>query len=411
MKNLSKKILVGVFAGFLSLSLLLTGVFHFKGLLGSAYENKELLLQYKTAFSTVSAIFSDNLIFLEDYSNLYGGLQRAQGRNAVWADSAGSAYMIGDDGKIYSASIFGSRGEIDEDGLTKEEREKLDECAEALSRFAKTVTERNADFFFVQAPERYDAEYVTLPVENLSANVLLVDALENQLKEDENIHLLNLQRYFHEQNIPFDEWFYRTDHHWTTKTAFLAYQELCRVINRNTDIQIDEYYFDSANWNVETRENSYLGSLGGKVGSGFVGKDDLDFIFPKFETDYQKTSAKAYNVSIEKGDSIIKQGAYTEAVLDINQSIPEYSSYVGYDVCEVRMTNSKAATDQKVLIIKDSFALPVGAFLSTCFSETRLLDLRFFGDNLLEYLDSYNPDVVIVLYNPSSYKTNFFDFE
>lgn len=408
MKNLSNKILVFVFIGFLSLSLILTAVVNFGDITSSLYENKSGLLNYKTAFSTISSAFGENLIFIDNYADIYGGIQKAQAKE-VWINSEGDSYLLADDGKIYPCAFFRDN-DLSAYEVTENERAEIEKCAAALSDFAKEVSNRGSEFFFVQAPARYDPNYVSTKLFVTASKAKSVELLSELVKDDENINLFNTQEYFHGQNIPFENWFYRTDTHWRSKTAFDAFSELCIRINSETDIEIDESFFDSDNWNFETYENAFLGAYGRTVGEGFAGKDDIDIVSPKFDTDCKKISAKSPHESINAGGGNTVEGKYADALID-NSSI-RYESYVGNNICEVRIENKKAATDKKILIIKDSFALPVSAFLSTCFSETRLLDLRYFHDGVLNYIDEYKPDLVLVLYHPGDYNTEtFFSFE
>ena len=51
--------------------------------------------------------------------------------------------------------------------------------------------------------------------------------------------------------------------------------------------------------------------------------------------------------------------------------------------------------------IGDSFGLPVEDFLSTAFRRVETLDLRYVKDTTAaEVLDRFQPDMVIVMYNP-----------
>ena len=64
----------------------------------------------------------------------------------------------------------------------------------------------------------------------------------------------------------------------------------------------------------------------------------------------------------------------------------------------------------KILMIKDSFGLPVYSFLSTGVHEVRALDVRLFKDSVAEYAKKYHPDVVIILYNADSFGGEMFQF-
>ena len=52
-------------------------------------------------------------------------------------------------------------------------------------------------------------------------------------------------------------------------------------------------------------------------------------------------------------------------------------------------------------MIQDSFGLPLEGYLATAFREVETLDLRYLKDTTaVEVIDQFQPDMVIVLYNP-----------
>lgn len=64
----------------------------------------------------------------------------------------------------------------------------------------------------------------------------------------------------------------------------------------------------------------------------------------------------------------------------------------------------------KILIIKDSFGLPIYSFMSTGVHEVRALDVRLFKGSVAEYAKEYNPDIVILFYNADCFGGPMFDF-
>ena len=69
-------------------------------------------------------------------------------------------------------------------------------------------------------------------------------------------------------------------------------------------------------------------------------------------------------------------------------------------------------SDKKVLVIQDSYGLPFSSFLSLRVKELRTIDLRHFEGKEIEYIKEYKPDIVLMIYNPSSfYIEKNFQFE
>ena len=76
-----------------------------------------------------------------------------------------------------------------------------------------------------------------------------------------------------------------------------------------------------------------------------------------------------------------------------------YASYFGADYPEVIIENHLAKNDYKILIVKDSFALPFTAFLSTMTSEIRMLDFRYYDEmSVEEYVAANDIDAVLYVY-------------
>lgn len=419
MKNsVFNKILVFVFSGFISLNLLFTFVFGYGNIRASLSENKAKFLNvnlsssyFHDVFDSLEEAFTKGVFMRENYIDLYGGLQRATGKSIIWGDDSNKTIMIGSDGKLYPSgniTMNFSDYSVDEEMLKSLVKKTRD-----LGSFTK---QNGSELFFFQAPARYDPDYVTLPIKIKDNSKENIDYMFNELKDDDNVCILNSQLLYKEQGIKFDDLFFKTDHHWNIKTAFWAYGEICKALNEK-GFGIDEIFYDINNYNIETIKNSYLGSLGANTGGLFLGYDDFDLISPKFDTDYTKEICKIQNQSIKKGGKIEYRGSYTEAVLSAYNDTKNkktkiiFGTYVSSDRSEVVIRNNNSATKKRALIIKDSFGLPVSAFLSTCFEEEIILDPRYQNDKTLyEYILDYKPDAVIIIYNPGTYNNTFFNF-
>lgn len=89
-----------------------------------------------------------------------------------------------------------------------------------------------------------------------------------------------------------------------------------------------------------------------------------------------------------------------------------YVTYIGDDYPVVQHRNRAPVSDLKLLIIKDSYTLPVQAYLSTVFREIDVLDPRFVTDcTVAEYIAQTEPDLVILMLSPSAIGTeHYLDF-
>jgi hypothetical protein len=155
-------------------------------------------------------------------------------------------------------------------------------------------------------------------------------------------------------------------------------------------------------------KNSYLGSMGRRTGRFYSGLDDFTLITPNFKTNYTL-------YQYDYGAETIFEGSFEDAILVkdyIKEKAPVdnnmYAVYHG-DNTELIFKNT-LEDDGSVMLIKDSFGLPVYCFLSLGVEELRALDLRLFKESVVEYAKENKPEVVIVLYNGDSFNEEMFTF-
>lgn len=192
--------------------------------------------------------------------------------------------------------------------------------------------------------------------------------------------------------------FYRTDHHWTGDSCFETYQMIVDWCVKNE--VLDKNDLDTAkneNFKRETVKG-FLGSYGIKVGQYYNGKDVLNYYSPLFETDF---TYKMCNADGELQDTF--HGSWSEALID--NEILEDSGYNNKYNCflygndkENQIINNDVAAG-KLLVISHSYGRPLAQLLALHFHETHQIDPQEgrFNGNYLEYIDKYNPDVVIFM--------------
>src|SRR5665648_407524 len=111
--------------------------------------------------------------------------------------------------------------------------------------------------------------------------------------------------------------------------------------------------------------------------------------------------------SSSAASDVYKRQAFEDVMIvksniDVNMPIDtnRYAVYRG-DNAELVFKNNLEASNS-VILIKDSFGLPVYSFLAPAIKETSALDMRYFDENVVEYAKGNNPDVVIIMYNADS---------
>ena len=62
------------------------------------------------------------------------------------------------------------------------------------------------------------------------------------------------------------------------------------------------------------------------------------------------------------------------------------------------------------MFIKDSYTVPLAAFLSTAVSDVYMIDPRSYDGDITEYINNTELDVVIVSFYPQNLTEEFFKF-
>lgn len=85
-------------------------------------------------------------------------------------------------------------------------------------------------------------------------------------------------------NLDAYDYFFKTDHHWTSEAGFYAFTKIAEYAENVLETRVDPKVRNLDNYNVENFEEWYLGSNGQRTGIHYGGIDDFHFISPKFET-------------------------------------------------------------------------------------------------------------------------------
>ena len=191
-----------------------------------------------------------------------------------------------------------------------------------------------------------------------------------------------------------EQYYYRTDHHWNADGAFVGYQMVMEKL-RQLDPSIQATHTDISQWERHTKANWFLGSNGRHVGPLYAGTDTLIWYTPKFETHMSTVIHNHKQLFAGDFEQAVIRKEYLEK-LDYFGWDP-YSIYFGGQFPIIRNRNLQAPNKKRVLIIKDSYILPLQALLATEFTELDVIDPRYYtATTLAEYVSWTKPDLVIM---------------
>ncbi|WP_242976056.1 DHHW family protein [Desulfosporosinus sp. FKB] len=176
--------------------------------------------------------------------------------------------------------------------------------------------------------------------------------------------------------------FYRTDHHWTSKGAYYAYQELSKYMGFKAH---DESYY-----NIKDVTDDFSGSLSSKSGYQFLKPDSIELYIPKDE--------KSYTVDY------VDLNKVTNTIYDMKslQTKDKYNVFFGGNYGLVKITTGVPG-GKKLLIVKDSFANSLIPFLMSHYSEIYVVDPRYYEDDLSKLVTTNKINDLLILYNVNTF--------
>lgn len=171
--------------------------------------------------------------------------------------------------------------------------------------------------------------------------------------------------------------YYKTDHHWTTYGAYLAYTQLCETFGLSPTPE--------AAFQKEVHSGFY-GTTYSRSGLWLEQPDDIGLWH----------SPGARTVRIEENNTLVKEQDslfFTEHLSEPDQ----YPVFLDGNHSLVRIKNPEGG-DKKLLLVKDSFAHCFAPFLSAHYGEIVMVDLRYYHASLSSLIADEGIDETLFLY-------------
>jgi hypothetical protein len=186
-----------------------------------------------------------------------------------------------------------------------------------------------------------------------------------------------------------EEYYSKTDHHYTYQGALVAYTSLMNRINQDTGESLRVLTMDDLNF--QTLPNTFLGSSNRKLYGLWQGDDKLEIGTLKSPISFTRT---------DNGEPVVA------SLYDVPTSsdwLVTYGVYMGGDIGETVIKTNRSDLPN-ALIFGDSFTNPIETLFWASFNETHSLDLRYYtAESLKDYITQYRPDVVICVRDETVY--------
>lgn len=206
--------------------------------------------------------------------------------------------------------------------------------------------------------------------------------IENFCKK-KNLNYVDLRKTF-KSNKDKTQIYYKTDHHWTTGGAYLAYKDLCTSWN-----------FKSVNKDVFNIEkcSDFYGTTYNTSALWLNSSDKIEIWNNRLNN---STCEITVNGNTESYDSMY----FSENL----NGADKYTVFLNGNNPVTTIKNPKNKGGEKLLVIKDSFSHCLAPFLSENFSQVTLVDMRYYKKSVSEEICSKDDfDKVLICYSMDNF--------
>lgn len=181
--------------------------------------------------------------------------------------------------------------------------------------------------------------------------------------------------------------YYRTDHHWTTEGAYIAYEKWCETTGMTAASK------ESLEQNVVAED--FRGSLYSKILNMDSAYDSIWIYTPAGES---MDAVNACKVTVDEKESGVIYDVTKLAEKD------KYAFFFGGNYGQVHIEGSpQQETGRNLLVVKDSFANSFVPLILNQYDNIYMVDLRYYNGDMESYLSEHDITDVLVLYNISNF--------
>ncbi|MBQ6622142.1 MAG: hypothetical protein IJH75_04855 [Mogibacterium sp.] len=283
-------------------------------------------------------------------------------------------------GKLENNGVYLAKDQYLIEALTVPDAQELQKTEEALAAFQERYPD--IPMYFLLAPNAGNILSDKLP-----ATVQLADQ-DRYMDEffeaaaEAGFWTIDVRDRFREAKDKV-QLYYRTDHHWTTGGAYLAYRQLITELTGDEPLAFEPYVV----------QNNFTGTLASK--SGFVNglSDEIRIYLPVdydnyldsviYYADSQTKTTEFYQV-----DNLEDKDAYT---------VFGGSNHPMYTI------KTPVESEERLLIVKDSYANSLIPFLTQYYREIVVVDPRYYFENLDDLISVEGVTQVLFLYNANTF--------
>ena len=278
---------------------------------------------------------------------------------------------------------------------------------ETVAEFSSWVEETlNCPYLYIQAPAKLCAldQEQQLPLPEMTNANQQTDWLLEHLGEL-GVDTLDLRERLHADGLNHYDCFYVTDHHWTMDTGLWAADVMAAELEERYGLAMDMSPLNPEKYEQRVWEDAFLGSQGRKVTLSYAHPEDFILPVPTFATDLHLT-VPPWGSDFSGGFEIL----YNESAIpspDYYRS-NSYGAVLMGDCPYLVVENKDHSEGPVVAVLRESFAIAPGPYLSLAAGEVHFIDARYYEGSVKALLEEIQPDIVVSLLNAQCQVDGYF---
>lgn len=337
-------------------------------------ENENRHLTIFPAFSTqsffegeyieaVENFLTDHFLLRDSFMNLYASVLKAEGKTEI--------------NNVY----LGSEGYLIE---KTDDYKNLDKIIDKVNTLGNKL---EANIWLMLVPTSVTVYSDKLPQNAVCASeIAAINTIYNQVSS--NINCIDVTEALLENKDKYNL-YYKTDHHWTTYGAYVAYVEYCKKVGLNS--------FDIGEYNIKEISKTFYGTVFSKVNDTTVMPDSMH-VFNKAR-DLSITYQKEISNSLYKQEYLQKKDKYSYFLNNINDVITIENN-------QIKNADASPYKGKVLLVVKDSYANCFIPFLTDYYEKIVVLDTRYYMYGVSALASNIGASDVLVLYNMGTIDTD-----
>lgn len=262
------------------------------------------------------------------------------------------------------------------------------QVCDGLARLEEAASAYGGRFYYLGLPLQSSFYYDHYPsyLENRRWHVEAMTEAFSQAMAERGLTFLEMEPVY--RAVETGQALYAaSDHHYTYYGAYLAYRTFLDRVRADTGWDLP--VLEEEDLTFRALEHPFLGSRNRKLYGLWTGEEAITI------------GIQREPVAFTRLDNGKEVPAVLYALPEEGETV-DYNVYMGGDVAETVLRTDRPELPD-LLIFGDSFTNPMETLLYTGFHETRCLDLRYYQGSLLDYVRTYQPDVILCVRDDTAY--------